>query len=191
MISKRLLVVTLAICSASVISAAAQSPQGAGQQPPAGQPPTTTQKPTPPSAEATQATTTLVGCLYREEQIPGRKPNVVEKAGILEDFVLADATIAGAKSPGGAAPGPIGTSGKTPSTGSLYKVDGPPDEQLKALVGKRVEVTGRIDPEGGSPTGGPTADKGPGPDDINLPDIQASSIREVAGTCPATPTAPK
>ena len=180
---------TLAVSAVSVV-VSAQSPQGASPQAPAAQTPAT-QKPATPSAARTQATTTLVGCLYREEQIPGRKPNVVEKAGILEDYVLADATIAGAKTPASSTPGATGTSGKTPSTGGLYKVDGPPDEQLKALVGKRVEVTGRIDPEGGSPAGGPSADKGPGPDDINLPDIQASSIREVPGTCPATPTAPK
>jgi hypothetical protein len=185
----RAILAVLAVSAASVV-VSAQSPQGAGQQAPAAQTPAT-QKPATPAAAGTQATTTLVGCLYREEQIPGRKPNVVEKAGILEDYVLADATIAGAKTPASSTPGATGTSGKSPSTGSLYKVDGPPDEQLKALVGKRVEVTGRIDPEGGSPAGGPSADKGPGPDDINLPDIQASSIREVSGTCPATPTAPK
>ena len=38
--------------------------------------------------------TTLAGCLYREESIPGRSPNVAEKAGAGEDFILADATLA-------------------------------------------------------------------------------------------------
>jgi hypothetical protein len=72
----------------------------------------------------------------------------------------------------------------------MYKVEKIPDEQLKALVGKRVEVTGRIDPEGagtGRPAAGATPDRGLGPDKINLPEFEAASIREVSGACPATP----
>jgi hypothetical protein len=52
---------------------------------------------------------------------------------------------------------------------------------------------GKIDPEGGGPlnrpTSGPTPDKGLGPDKINLPEFEAASIKETAGTCPATPAA--
>ena len=81
-----------------------------------------------------------------------------------------------------------------PASGNMYKVEKIPDERLKALLGKRVEVTGRIDPQRaqapgrpGAATGAPTRDLGPGPDKINLPEFEASSIREIAGTCPATP----
>ncbi len=49
----------------------------------------------------------------------------------------------------GSTPRATGTSGTTPTSGKMYKVEGPSDEKLKALVGKKVEVTGRIDPEGG------------------------------------------
>ena len=144
----------------------------------AGQPPQTSQKPT---ADTTvKPTTTLVGCLYREEQIPGRKPNVAERAGILEDYILVDAKVAN----------PAGTSNTLPVGGNMYKVEGPPDDKLKTLVGKRVEVTGRIDPEGGAAEtkGAPTPDRGPGPDNVNLPEFEASAIREVSGAaCPATP----
>jgi hypothetical protein len=72
----------------------------------------------------------------------------------------------------------------------MYKVESIPDERLKGLVGKRVEVTGKIDPEGFPATNRPgaaTPDKGPGPDQINLPEFEAASIREIPGTCPATP----
>ena len=51
-------------------------------------------------------------------------------------------------------------------------------------------MTGRIDPEGSpssNPTGAPTPDRSPSPDKINLPEFEASAIREVSGTCPATP----
>ena len=132
-------------------------------------------------------TTTLTGCLYREDQVPGRKPNVVERAGILEDYILAGVTVAGE------AQRPTGTGGlagpAVPSTGTMYKVEKIADEKLKALVGKRVEVTGHIDPEGRSRlgVGGAKPDAGPGPDKISLPEIEASSIREAPGTCSAKP----
>jgi hypothetical protein len=155
---------------------------GQPQYPPAQTPPA-------PTATAQQPTTTLVGCLYREDQVPGRKPNVAERAGVLEDYILADASTASAQAKPGATAGATGTTGTTPTSGNMYKVEGPSDEKLKALVGKRVEVTGRIDPEGGpgATPGKPRPDRGPGPDEINLPEFEASSIREITGTCPATP----
>jgi hypothetical protein len=75
----------------------------------------------------------------------------------------------------------------------MYKVEGPSDERLQALVGMRVEVTGRIDPEGGlgASPGAPRPDRSLGPDKINLPEFEATSIRDVAGTCPAAPAARK
>ena len=123
---------------------------------------------------------TLVGCLYREQSVPGRTPNVAEKAGVLEDYILADATM-----PADAA------RNTTLATGNMYKVEHIADEKLRAMVGKRVEVAGKIDPEGGGPLGrptsGPTPDKGLGPDKINLPEFEAVSIKEASGSCPATP----
>lgn len=150
------------------------------------------QTPQTPTSAAQPPTITLTGCLYREDQVPGRKPNVVERAGVLEDYILADASTTSTKANPGA--GPTGATGTTPTSGNMYKVEGPPDEQLKALVGKRVEVTGRIDPEGGRKTtpGTPRPDRSPGPDEISLPEFEASTIREVTGTtCPATPKPPK
>jgi hypothetical protein len=131
-------------------------------------------------------TATLVGCLYRESQVPGRTPNAIERAGVLEDYILADAAMPAPPRPG-APSGAVGTSGTTPSTGKMYKVENIADDRLKALVGKRVEVSGRIDPEDGGLGGAATRDRGPGPDELNLPEFEASSIREVSGTCPSTP----
>ena len=155
----------------------------AAQAPPPAQP----SERTPASASQATASTTLSGCLYREEQVPGRKPNPVERAGILEDYILADASVASTQK------GPQGLTGNTPASGNMYKVEGPSDERLKALVGKRVEVMGKIDPEGGpgASPGKPREDRGIGPDKINLPEFEATSIREISGTCPATPAARK
>jgi hypothetical protein len=186
MMRRQLMAGALALACSAGIVAAQTTPGSTPQQP---RPPSTT---TPaPAAQDQQAATTLVGCLYRENQIPGRSPNVVERAGILEDYVLADASAPGAQpAPPGATPGAIGTSG---TAGSMYKVEHIADDKLKTLVGKRVEVMGRINPEGAGATASPgatTPDRGPGPDDVNLPEFEAASIREVSGPCPATPASP-
>jgi hypothetical protein len=182
-INRRIIVALAAVLTAAL--AAAQTPPPGGAQP---------QTPRYPDPQATTPATpaqqtTLVGCLYREDQVPGRTPNVAERAGALEDYILAEATTKSAEARPGATTGATGTAGTAPASGNMYKVEGPPDERLKALVGKKVEVTGRIDPEGGpgATPGTPRPDRGPGPDQINLPEFEATSIREISGTCPATP----
>jgi hypothetical protein len=176
--------VAAAVMAVSIANVAAQTPQTPPpQNPPAqAQPPASTPQP--------QATTTLQGCVYKEADVPGRTPNVAEKAGMMEDYILV-------ASP---ASGTAGTSGTTPPSatapasapGKAYKLEQIADEKLKAVVGKRVEVTGRVDAEGGDRATGtagapPTADKSVGPDKINLPEFEVTSLREVEGTCPATP----
>ena len=148
----------------------------AAQEPPKPQDPQA-----PPRTPTTAAQEkTVTGCLYRENQIAGRTPNVAEKAGVLEDYILVDSSM-------GATPSTPGATGTSGAAAKLYKVEGPSDEKLKALVGKRVEVTGKVDAEAGAKPGQTTPDKGLGPDKINLSEIEASGIREVSGSCPATP----
>jgi len=120
---------------------------------------------------------TLAGCLYREESIPGRSPNLAEKAGINRDYILADASMAPSSS---STPGQAGaTAGLT--SGRMYKVMKLDEAQLKTLVGKRVEVTGSVKPDN-------DAKPGDRSNYTNLPNIEATSIREVAGaTCVSTP----
>jgi hypothetical protein len=135
------------------------------------------------------APTTIVGCVYEEKDVPGRAPNPVERAGILEDYILAEISAAeNAK--------PTGTTGATaPTTYSMYKLEKVADSELKALVGKRVEVTGRVDAKADDTAGQPPAsaqtnrtDRVVGHDRINLPEFEVSSIRAIAGSCPAKPT---
>jgi hypothetical protein len=179
------------VTAQSALDAASQQPSA--PRPSAPLPPTTAPAPAPapstPAAVGQRGNVTLVGCLYREDQVPGRKPNAAERAGVLEDYILAEATPAAAGR-SGATPGATGTSGS--SGPAMYKVENIPDEKLQAMIGKRVEVTGRLDAEGGpggQPTVTPTPDRGPGPDAINLPEIEAASIREVSGGCAPTPAA--
>jgi hypothetical protein len=150
------------------------------------QSPSPTQAPaqqTPPQATTAQASTTLTGCVYREKDVPGRAPNVAERAGVLEDYILADVKPASAS-------GAVGTSG-APSH-AMYKLELIADEKLKAVVGKRVEVTGRIDAEAGdsksaTPPAASQTDKAIGHDKVDLPEFEVTNMREIAGSCPATP----
>jgi hypothetical protein len=204
---------TLALASAGVV--AAQST--ATQDPNRPQTPTTTQQ---PSTAAMAQTTTVVGCLYRERDVPGRTPNVAERAGVLEDYILASVEKKqSAGTPGQTTPEATGTSGMKHS---MFKLEHMEDDKLRALVGKRVEVTGKIDADDmhhgaaagaatatttGTATGAatgtttgttgaqsgtqqPKRDRSLGPDDIELPEFEVTSIREIEGTCPAKPDAP-
>ena len=161
-------------------------------QAPASPAPSQTPNPAPAPATRAASVTTIVGCVYREKDVPGRAPNVAERAGLLEDYILAEmpsAPIATAKVPGATA-GAVGTSG---AATVMYKLEFVDDDKLKSLLGKRVEVTGRIDAEAGDqPAPAPgtkssTTDKIVGRDQVNLSEFEVSAIKEVAGICPATP----
>jgi hypothetical protein len=169
-------------CSTGLAAAQAQPPTSA--QPRAEQ--------QPKSADA-KPTTTIVGCVYREQDVPGRAPNVAEKVGIMEDYILAE--IGSASAPTAGAAGAVGTSGTQPRFGAMYKLERADDSKLGAMVGKRVEVTGRVDKESGDASGRTgtapqttTADKAIGRDRIDLAELEIVSIREVEGACPAKPS---
>ena len=119
----------------------------------------------------------LTGCLYREWDVPARLPNTAEKLEVLQGYVVADARIVGQ---GSSAPGRVGGTG-----GRTYKVEGIPDVQLETLVGKRVEIAGRVetDDEDGS-----RPDRNSLPRDLlDFSDFVASSVREVAGGTACSP----
>jgi hypothetical protein len=208
------------LCAGSLV--AAQAPAAPNQAP---QPQSGAQGERPAPAQAGgSATTTVTGCVYREQDVPGRSPNVAERAGVLEDYILADVRMeagagaatgtsgaagGGAVGAGGAA-GAGATAGTAGTGAGMYKLELIDDDRLQALVGKRVEVTGRMDREAGDSGGGARttpaapgagagttgaagagqaqADRSPGPDRIELPEFEVTSIREIAGTCAATPS---
>ena len=170
---RKYVIATAAVVACSGLLGFAQSPTP--QTPPAQQPQS--------QATAGQASTTLTGCVYREKDVPGRSPNVAERAGVLEDYILAEVKPASASET-------VGTSGA--ASHAMYKLELIADEKLKAVVGKRVEVTGRIDAEAGdSKTATPPAasqtEKAIGRDKVALAEFEVTSMREIAGTCPATP----
>jgi hypothetical protein len=192
MITRYLVTGALAMACAVSVATAQQNPAGANQQNPADR--QQQQPQTPPAASTAQGpSVTLVGCLQREEDVPGRRPNIAERAGVLEDYILTGATMkaeaAPPADPARPSGGAVGTTGSTPATGSMYKIEGIPDERLKQLVGRRVEVMGRIDeddlrearPSGAAGQQQPGGAPKPGDD---MPEFEATSIREIEGTCP-------
>lgn len=156
-------------CAAASVMAVAVS--AAAQYPP-------TQ--TPPSQPPAQ-TATVEGCLMKEADVPGRKPNVAERAGISEDYILAHIKSVKGKLPAGAAeakPGtPVGTSGSTRA--AMFEVTGIDDEQLKKLVGRRVQIEGtfqNVDRLQAKPEAQTPLD--------DLAEIRGTTIRQVSGECP-------
>jgi hypothetical protein len=111
-----------------------------------------------PPAISSQTTTVLVGCLYREIQVTGNSSDY-------DDYILADATTPAA-----------GTSGIVPTTGNMYEVVKASDFRVEGFVGMRVELTGRIRPNGSGVS-----------DQTDLPEFNARAIQAVPGTCPPTP----
>lgn len=154
-------------CAGAAASAQQISPAQPTSPRPATQPPT-------PTTIHQQSSTVVTGCLYRERQVRSGMPNATE--GARERYILVAAT---------------GTGGAQKVT--RYEVEDIPEARLSALVGKRVEVTGELDPDDGGPggavgtAGAATGDRRAARDDDDLPELEAASIREVAGTCPATP----
>jgi hypothetical protein len=145
----------------------------------------TPQYPTNPPSAAQKApaadqagTATVEGCLVREQDVPGRKPNVAERAGVMEDYILTNAKVVKGSAPKSAAGAPkagepTGTSG---SASNMFDVKGIPDERLKEFAGKRVQIEGKFDDQDRSATAKTGED---------LVNIQGTAIRAATGECPA------
>jgi hypothetical protein len=141
---------------------AAQAPAGQSQAQPAARPQAT-------SAPAV----TIEGCLVREADVPGRKPNIVERQGVMEDYILMSTKVIK-----GGPDRPTGTAG-TAGASRMYHVKGIDEAKLKALLGKRVQVEGSLSDldEPATPSAGAE----------DLADVQGTTIRQVSGECPAKP----
>jgi hypothetical protein len=157
-------------------------PRTPGIQNPAQNPPPNPPRPTVSAAQDAVPMAMVEGCLMREADVPGRKPNVAERAGITEDYVLMNAKVVKGSAPGAPAsaarPGetPTGTSG----TQAMYEVTGIDEKKLEDNVGRRVQIEGtfenvdRAQAEAKTPAG-------------DLVEIRATEIRQVPGDCSPKP----
>ncbi len=163
-------------------SVGAQNPppnvQNPAQNPPPGiqNPPQNPPRPAAPAAKDSASMATVEGCLVREADVAGRKPNVAERAGITEDYIVTSAKVVKGSAPGGSAqaakPGetPVGTSGAQ----AMFEVTGINESELKDNLGRRVQIEGTFE----------NLDRGPADD---LVKIRGTVIRPVSGECSPKP----
>ena len=188
--------ITTALGLAAVMqfAAAAQTPQ-TPPRPSPGAPSTAA-----PAQERTspEQTVTVSGCIQREQDFrrardAGRGGVAGTGVGAGNEFVLANAMMASGSPSGAAGATPSGTPGTT-AEGSAFELTGANEGQAAQHVGKRVEITGRLKAaettSGGAATGGATAGRPPqGVDvaskDLQLRELEITSIKAVAGTCPS------
>jgi hypothetical protein len=134
------------------------------------------------SQAAGQQQITVVGCVqsesaFRKAKDAGRGGAVGTGIGAGNEYVLVNASV---------------SSGGVKDTN--FELTGANEGQVKAFMGKRVEITGSLKPAeadaAGRPTGGATAGRPPeGVDvtskDLKLRELEVSSVKEASGTCPA------
>ena len=158
--------ITAGLAVSLCVALNASSQQAPSTQPQTPAPTQSTQRAMPAPVRAMSMT----GCLYREWDVPARIPNSAEKLEVIEGYIVADARIVGQ---GSSAPGHVEEGGR------FDRLEGIPGAQLQALVGKRVEIAGRVktDDEDGSRPDRNFVSR----DLVDFSDFVASSIREVAG----------
>lgn len=184
----------LRVCSAAAalglsMAAFAQTP---AQQPAQPQPRTQTATPASQKAESAPQTVKMVGCIqgeadYRKAGNLGRGGTAGTGVGVGNELILIDATItsAGAPPPAGAATGTTGAAARD------YKLTGANEGKAVQFRGKHVEIIGTIKPAPASSSsarrttdGAPQIDVFAG-EDLRLPELEVTSVRATAGTCPA------
>jgi hypothetical protein len=110
---------------------------------------------------------TVTGCLYRPEDVPALSPREAPRVSAPDRYVLVKAP---------ALPNaPVPEANQPPGTVSganMFQLSVLPSAQLKALIGTRVEVTGRLMQK---------------PDDGTLPEIGTAMIKAIEGVCPVAP----
>jgi hypothetical protein len=166
-----------ALVSAGALTLTAQQTSPPPQPPQTGD---TTQR---AAAAAGDQAITVTGCLKAEKDVAGRRPNAAERAGITEDYILTSVKMA----PGSKVSG-IGVAGS-------YEIEGIAEAELQKHLNHQVEVTGTLTTghamgnRGAAPTTNPGAERREGTPqsttNADLPQIQATSLKMIATTCPA------
>ena len=148
-------------------------------------------QPAPGVGTAPGGQITVTGCIQREADF--RQAKDAGKGGVAgsgvgagNEFILSNASIKAGTEAGAA----VGTSGAS----AAYELTGSGEGQAAQFVGKRVEIMGKLKAAetsaSGKPTGGATAGQPPsGVDatskDLQLRELEVSSVKEATGACPA------
>jgi hypothetical protein len=168
----RLIACGIACAAALTVSLSAQnSPQQS--------PPSSATQDRPAAGEMV----TVEGCLFKEINVPGRKPPEGEQSRVIRDndYVIADAKMIKGSAPAGTsgarpAETPRGTSGVVTS-GPMFKVEEIDLGQLEKNAGQRVQIDGAFQHVDRA-----SAPVSSGNDLIKL---RGTAMRKVAGECPS------
>jgi hypothetical protein len=127
-----------------------------------------------PAATTAMPAVTVEGCVATENEIPGRKANVAERAGISEDYILTSAKMIKGQAPAAAT---TDQSGGVVSNAlrPMYEIGGLSKDQLKSHVGHRVRIDGSFGNVSRAAPGAPLND--------DLVELTGTSIRMVPGAC--------
>src|SRR5215471_4661589 len=145
--------------------------------------------PPPPSADQKTPTVVLVtGCVQPETSVLKRNP-MAGDAGMSDEFVITKSTLSqpGAKTDTNeSAAESVATSGSI-SPGKVYRVTGDKENDLKAYVGKRVEITGTFKQDADEKAELAAIGTGGRPvtDDLttaNTPEITVTAVRALTGS---------
>lgn len=156
----------MAVMVAGALTLNAQAPQN---------PPATPQSPAPqagtdrapdrqtPISDAARAQAgqvlTITGCLKEEKDVPGLKPNIAEKTGIGDDYILTAVKMSPSSKVSGIA------------LGNHYEIEGISKDELKKHLNHQVEITGTISPSSSK--------------DDDAPDFHGTALKMLATTCSA------
>ena len=152
-----------ALMLAGGMTLAAQAPQNppTAAQAPAPSPAAARQTPVSDSARAQVGQTLMItGCLKEEKDVPGLKPNVAERAGVSEDYILTDVKMASGSKVSGIA------------LATRYEIEGISKDELKKHVNHQVELTGTI------------TQPAPSANDETA-DFHGTALKMISATCPA------
>ena len=101
---------------------------------------------------------TVIGCLKEEAEVPGFEPNVAERAGIMEDFILTEARVS--TSSGATARSSTGASATESSAAATSSADGPDADQTPGDPSRRTDSPQGQSGYGQNATSGNSADAG-------------------------------
>lgn len=129
------------------------------------------------------AAVTVEGCVTREADVPGRQPTDADRERWKrdDDYILTDAKMIKGSAPAATADRkpdekPTGTSGAAGAP-LLFKIEKLPIDQVRDQRSKRVQIDGTFRNEERATNPGSTA--------YDLVKLDGTSMRTVAGDCPA------
>jgi hypothetical protein len=177
--------------AASIAAAALLASTTALAQTTAPAPTTTSRETAAQKSESPATPVTLIGCVQKESDY--RKEHNIKRGGGLnmgigdgDEYVLINATRV---SPG-AAGAATSADCTTASSGEAFEITGPREEQFKAFVGKRVEVSGTQKKAKVAASGQPTGGTDPMHGDLDLFEVEVSSVKEAAVTTAQVQSSP-